>query len=88
VTAKEPRSASGRFQPRGYCKRACDSSARLRHQPTKGSKSGIKRLRGFSHPQYRLRVRDDIRVFYDVTEEAVQVLAIVPKSDADAWLAK
>jgi len=47
----------------------------LRHRPTKTSKSRIKRLRGLSHPQYRLRVGDDIRVFYDVTEEVVQVLA-------------
>ncbi len=39
-------------------------------------------------PQYRLRVDDDVRVFYDVTEEAFQVLAIVPKSEADNWLAK
>ena len=60
----------------------------LRHEPTKVSKSRIKRLRGLSHPQYRLRVSDDIRVFYDVTEEVVQVLAIVPKSAAEAWLAK
>jgi len=60
----------------------------LRHQPTKVSKSRIKRLRGLSHPQYRLRVGDDLRVFYDVTEEEVQVLAIVQKSEADAWLAK
>ena len=60
----------------------------LRHQPTKASMSRIKRLRGFSHPQYRLRVGDDIRVFYDVTEAVVQVLAIVPKSEADAWLTK
>jgi mRNA-degrading endonuclease RelE of RelBE toxin-antitoxin system len=60
----------------------------LRHQPTKASKSRIKRLRGLSHPQYRLRVGDDIRVFYDVTGEVVQVLAIVPKSEADAWLAQ
>jgi mRNA-degrading endonuclease RelE of RelBE toxin-antitoxin system len=60
----------------------------LRHQPTKVSKSRIKRLRGLSHPQYRLRVGDDIRVFYDVTEEEVQVLAIVPKSEADEWLEK
>jgi mRNA-degrading endonuclease RelE of RelBE toxin-antitoxin system len=52
------------------------------------SKSRIKRLRGLSHPQYRLRVGDDIRVFYDVAEKAVQVLAIVLKSEADAWLAK
>src|SRR5205807_1511992 len=60
----------------------------LRHRPTKMSKGRIKRLRGLSHPQFRLRVGDDIRVFYDVTDEAVQVLAIVSKSDADAWLRK
>jgi len=59
----------------------------LRHAPTKTSKSRIKRLRGLSHPQYRLRV-DDIRVFYDVTEPLVEVLAIVSKDDADAWLAE
>ena len=28
----------------------------LRHEPTKTSKSRIKRLRGLSRPQYRLRV--------------------------------
>jgi mRNA interferase RelE/StbE len=60
----------------------------LRHQPTKVSKSRIKRLRGLSHPQYRLRVGDDVRVFYDVTGETVQVLAIVQKSEVDAWLAE
>jgi mRNA-degrading endonuclease RelE of RelBE toxin-antitoxin system len=60
----------------------------LRHQPTKVSRSRIKRLRGFSHPQYRLRVGDDIRVFYDVGELVVQVLAVVRKADAEAWLAK
>ena len=60
----------------------------LRHQPTKVSKSRIKRLRGLSHPEYRLRVGDDLRVFYDVTQGVVQVLAIVLKSEADAWLAK
>ena len=54
----------------------------LRHQPTKASKSRIKRLRGLSHPQYRLRVGDDLRVFYDVTEEAVQILAIVAAVNA------
>ena len=57
----------------------------LRHEPTKVSKSRIKRLRGLSRPQYRLRV-DELRVFYDVADEEVQVLAIVTKSDADAWL--
>jgi len=58
----------------------------LRFQPTKESKSRIKRLRGLSRPQFRLRVADDIRVFYDVIEDAVHVLAIVSKSRADEWL--
>ena len=58
----------------------------LRHEPTKVSKSRIKRLRGYSRPQYRLRIGDDIRVFYDVAEDTVEVLAIVPKSEAKDWL--
>lgn len=59
----------------------------LRHEPTKTSKSRIKRLRGLSKPQYRLRV-DTVRVFYDVAGRRVEVLAIVMKADAEAWLAK
>lgn len=58
----------------------------LRNQPTKTSKSRIKRLRGFSRPQFRLRVSDDIRVLYDVTVDTVEVLAIVSKSEAEEWL--
>jgi len=38
-----------------------------------------------SQPQYRLPI-GDIRVFYDVTETQVQVLAIVTKEDAQSWL--
>lgn len=57
----------------------------LRHEPAKVSKSRIKRLRGLSQPQYRLRV-GDIRVFYDLTETQVQVLAVVTKEQAQAWL--
>lgn len=57
----------------------------LRHEPAKVSKSRIKRLRGLSQPQYRLRV-GDIRVFYDVTETQVQILAVVSKEQAQAWL--
>ena len=59
----------------------------LRHEPTRVSKSRIKRLRGLTRPQYRLRV-GEVRVFYDVTGEAVEVLAIVAKSDAAQWLAE
>jgi len=59
----------------------------LRHEPTKTSRSRIKRLKKMSQPQYRLRI-GDVRVFYDVTEERVEVLAIVLKSEAAEWLAK
>ena len=57
----------------------------LRQQPTRVSKSRVKRLRGLAQPQYRLRV-EEIRVFYDVAEEHVEVLAIVTKAQAEAWL--
>ena len=59
----------------------------LRYEPTRVSKSRIKRLHGMSQPQYRLRV-GEVRVFYDVTPEVVQVLAIVTKAEAAAWLAE
>lgn len=59
----------------------------LRHEPRKASRSRIKRLRGVSRPQFRLRV-GEVRVFYDVSGRAVQVLAIVAKSEAEAWLAQ
>ena len=57
----------------------------LRFEPAKVSTSRIKRLRGLSRPQYRLRI-DEIRVFYDVTQTTVEVLPIVPKAEAQAWL--
>jgi len=59
----------------------------LRHEPQKASKSRIKRLRGLARPQYRLRF-GEIRVFYDITEEVVEVLAIITKADAAHWLAE
>jgi mRNA interferase RelE/StbE len=59
----------------------------LRREPEKTSRSRIKRLRGLSRPQYRLRV-GDIRVFYDVGDGVVEVLAVVPKSETTSWLAQ
>ena len=59
----------------------------LRHEPTKTSRSRIKRLRGVARPRYRLRV-EEVRVFYDVSGSTVEVLAIVPKSEAELWLAQ
>lgn len=57
----------------------------LRHQPRKTTRSRIKRLRGVSRPQFRLRV-SEVRVFYDVSGGVVEILAIVAKSEAESWL--
>jgi mRNA-degrading endonuclease RelE of RelBE toxin-antitoxin system len=59
----------------------------LRFEPDKISQSRIKRLQGISRPQYRLRV-GDIRVFYDLEAETVEILAIVEKAHAGVWLAE
>ena len=59
----------------------------LLHEPTRQSKSRIKRLRGVRMPQFRLRV-GGIRVFYDVRESDVEILGIVDKSFAAEWLEK
>jgi hypothetical protein len=57
----------------------------LRHEPTKLSRTRIKPLRGLDRPQYRV---NEVRAFYDVTETKVEVLAIIPKEQAEAWLAE
>ena len=57
----------------------------LTHEPEKVSKSRIKRLRGLRQPQYRLRV-GGVRVYYDVAEDRVEILAIIRKNETDAWL--
>jgi mRNA-degrading endonuclease RelE of RelBE toxin-antitoxin system len=57
----------------------------LRYEPKKVSRSRLKRLRGISRPEYRSRV-GEFRIFYDVKETEVEVLAIVPKSRASEWL--
>ncbi len=42
-------------------------------------------MRNLAHPQYRLRV-DDIRVFYDIVDEVVEIIAVIAKSQAAEWL--
>jgi mRNA-degrading endonuclease RelE of RelBE toxin-antitoxin system len=74
-----------RFKARDRARVKQALETHLRHLPTKTSKSRIKRLRGVRRPQYRLRV-DPFRVFCDVVKRRVEVLAIVAKSDAEAWL--
>jgi mRNA interferase RelE/StbE len=64
----------------------CDAIERhLRYEPAKESKSRIKRLRGLSRPEYRLRV-GEMRVYYDIVKGTVEILAIITKSEAEAWL--
>ncbi len=70
---------------RSAVKEALDTH--LRHEPTKTSRSRIKRLRGIARPQYRLRV-EEVRVFYDVSGSTVEVLTIVLKPEAESWLAQ
>lgn len=53
----------------------------LRHEPDRTSRSRIKRLRGRQDSTYRLRVRD-YRVFFDVADGVVTVLAILHKRDS------
>jgi mRNA interferase RelE/StbE len=57
----------------------------LRHEPTKTSRSRIKRLRGVRRPQFQLRV-GETRVFYDISGSTVEILTIVTKSEAESWL--
>jgi mRNA-degrading endonuclease RelE of RelBE toxin-antitoxin system len=57
----------------------------LRYDAMKTSRSRVKRLRGLARPQYRLRV-GEVRVFYDVSAEFVEISAIVSKSEAAIWL--
>jgi mRNA interferase RelE/StbE len=58
----------------------------LRYNPSKTSRARIKRLRGISRPQFRLRI-NDLRVYYDVAPQKVEILAIIRKSKAADWLA-
>ncbi len=57
----------------------------LRFEPKKESKSRIKKLKKMNRPRYRLRV-GEMRIFYDVTGNQVEILAVVQKSEAGSWL--
>ena len=59
----------------------------LTYDPTKESKSRIKKLKAVKHPEYRLRA-GEVRVFYDVIETDVVVIAIMTKEKTVKWLEK
>ena len=56
----------------------------LSHEPERPSRSRIKRLRGRQASTYRLRVGDH-RIFYDVCETSVVVVAILHKSETPSF---
>lgn len=59
----------------------------LRHDPDRPSRSRIKRLRGQQDAAYRLRV-GEYRVFYDIGEEVVTVVAVLHKRDTATFYRK
>ena len=82
-----PEAVEDRSRLRAFDRAALDDALErhLRHDPTRPSRSRIKRLKGMKSPQYRLRV-DELRVFFDVIGQEVQILGIVLKSEAQGWL--
>lgn len=70
--------------PAGWQPWQVDRRGRVSYSALLGCRA---RLRGMRKPQFRLRV-GDIRVFYDVTDESVEVLAIVAQAQAKKWLAE
>ena len=87
VVATDAQAQFARLDGRWRSRLKKEMREQLEHQPTRESKSRIKRLRGLRQPQYRMRV-DDMRVFYDVNDERnrVEVLGFVNKSDTPEWL--
>jgi mRNA-degrading endonuclease RelE of RelBE toxin-antitoxin system len=79
ILALEPIDDLRRLRTRDRARLRDSLEVHLRHDPTKVSKSRIKRLRGLMRPRYQLRI-GDFRVFCDVNSGEAQVLAIVPKA--------
>ena len=72
---------------RAYDRRAVVDVAQrlLSTEPTRISKSRIKRLRDLESLQYRLRV-GEFRVLYDVFDDKVLILRVLAKADVDEYL--
>jgi len=70
-----------------YATQIADALERhLGYNPTKVSKSRIKRLRGIDDPDYRLRI-GNYRAFYNVEEEEfrIDVLRIMHKDETESY---
>lgn len=61
----------------------------LAYEPARTTSSRIKRLRGLSDPDYRLRV-GEMRVFYSIDEDGrvVEVLRVMHKDETAAYYRK
>jgi mRNA interferase RelE/StbE len=59
----------------------------LRYEPERPTRTGIKRLRGPQDATYRLRV-GDFRVFYDVEEQTVTIVAVLHKNETETFYRK
>jgi mRNA-degrading endonuclease RelE of RelBE toxin-antitoxin system len=59
----------------------------LRHEPERTSRTRIKRLRGKQRAVFRLRA-GDYRVFYDVLEDVVSVVAVLHKDETPEFYAE
>jgi mRNA interferase RelE/StbE len=84
-----PEAVEDRGRLRAFDRAVVDDAVErhLRYEPRRVSRSRIKRLAGLNRPQFRLRV-EDLRVFYDVVGNEVQVLGIVAKAEVRDWLAR
>ena len=56
----------------------------LSEEPERTGKTSIKRLRGQQEATFRLRVQD-YRIFYDVSEDKVEITQILHKSETTAF---
>ena len=58
----------------------------LAHEPKKESRSRIRRLRGLTNPDYRLRV-GEYRIFYNVDDHArrVDILRVMHKHQTQSY---
>ena len=57
----------------------------LTTNPTQVSRTRIKHLRGMESPEFRLRV-NGFRILYDVQENQVHVLRVLPKAAVEEYL--
>jgi mRNA-degrading endonuclease RelE of RelBE toxin-antitoxin system len=61
-------------------------AGRLGNEPEVVRRGRTVRLTGERRPQLRVRVDEDVVVYYDVAAGRVEILAIIAQPERDAWL--